>query len=599
MNNETRIKNNVTKIINFLSDELNTQMDTYDRISSTDCRSLIDQEKLFRVKFIKVIKSHLLILKFRSDLPIPRALGNEYNLIFLKSDQRRKGAVDLLTYNDLLNIKVFLIKGKVIRYYQDKSGEMDYIYSHFLPSDNNLDLIARVNNFEDCFVYLGETYPPVDMLNNLREFSRNHPGHCFFSYRYDNAVADLRPMHQDMTSPERLLNLCHEHSPLIIQGPPGTGKSYLISALAAKIVSINKSVLITTLANRALIEIITKDHLRELLANHKIFKYAVSTDEAESLPELQSLKKIIPVRGEIHFSTYFSASGSELILNPSLENYDYVLVDEAGQAFLPYLAATTILGKKQIFIGDINQLPPVTVLENTKIIKRDYTSAVYGLRALSSVLPSYQLTATYRLNPHSASCTQIFYKYNLESMYDCTHSLNINLFGINYSFSSGTYVISLPNDSNNYKTNSLSVVAALCYQMYDFRPESDSRKKSRIAVMSFNVTDVNSITKLLRMRMSFSNERLIIDTVHRCQGLTADFAVFLIPNKSTFSLHKEIFNVATSRAKVATFIIIPANFMDSSIEEKDQTGMFLNKLVKDNHYVSLFKSIDSFHPSTY
>ena len=50
---------------------------------------------------------------------------------------------------------------------------------------------------------------------------------------------------------------------------------------------------------------------------------------------------------------------------------------------------------------------------------------------------------------------------------------------------------------------------------------------------------------------------LKIETVDRVQGTTEDFCFFLIPNASfQYSVEKQLFNVATSRARYNTFIVI-------------------------------------------
>lgn len=63
-------------------------------------------------------------------------------------------------------------------------------------------------------------------------------------------------------------------SPMIIQGPPGTGKSFIIAELARELALRNKTVLVTTLANKALIEIAKKEPLTDLLQAGRICKKA-------------------------------------------------------------------------------------------------------------------------------------------------------------------------------------------------------------------------------------------------------------------------------------------------------------------------------------
>ena len=76
-----------------------------------------------------------------------------------------------------------------------------------------------------------------------------------------------------------------------------------------------------------------------------------------------------------------------------------------------------LLGKKNIWIGDTKQLPPVVALSDDKVNRKNYGALVDGLKALSdnASIPIFQLTETHRLTDRAASYTSLFYKGSLNS----------------------------------------------------------------------------------------------------------------------------------------------------------------------------------------
>src|SRR5690606_29189661 len=76
-----------------------------------------------------------------------------------------------------------------------------------------------------------------------------------------------------------------------------------------------------------------------------------------------------------------------------------------------------LLGKKNIWIGDTKQLPPVVALSDDKVNRKNYGALVDGLKALSdsASMPIFQLIETHRLTDRGANYTGIFYKDSLKS----------------------------------------------------------------------------------------------------------------------------------------------------------------------------------------
>ena len=71
---------------------------------------------------------------------------------------------------------------------------------------------------------------------------------------------------------EFLISQIHLSDEVIIQGPPGTGKTHKMAKVASVLIAQGKSVLVTTLTNRALIELAAKPALSNFVENGKVFK---------------------------------------------------------------------------------------------------------------------------------------------------------------------------------------------------------------------------------------------------------------------------------------------------------------------------------------
>lgn len=93
-------------------------------------------------------------------------------------------------------------------------------------------------------------------------------------------------------------------------------------------------------------------------------------------------------------------------------------MDEASQALYPMIAASMKLGRKIIWIGDQNQLPPIVLTGKDVINRYDWGAIVKGFNTLCTNFsyPSYMLKDTFRLTERGAACTGIFYNNDLNSV---------------------------------------------------------------------------------------------------------------------------------------------------------------------------------------
>lgn len=176
----------------------------------------------------------------------------------------------------------------------------------------------------------------------------------------------------------------------LIQGPPGTGKTLMLAHLARLLVGDGKRVFVTALTHRAIHNALNK--IYKLDDSIPVCKIGEERHAADlSAPNFVSFKS--SRFGEINDGYVIGATPfSRQTKRLSGVEFDVVLFDEASQITLPLAIMGMLAGSKYIFIGDENQLPPVTAFseeEATQISIFNYLSG-QGNETMLSI--------TYRLN---------------------------------------------------------------------------------------------------------------------------------------------------------------------------------------------------------
>ena len=567
---------------NFLEEELQAQTKAFNQKLNTSASFLLqEREELFVAQFL-TFKDGEMILKFSTKRGLPRK--GEYLYCFtVPKELRDYRSWGEKTYGDLIKEKSNFTETVCVWQApsKDKDGnlEKDFYIAGFRGVE--LDFAVNISEAEKMILLLGPNRPPFEYIANLQKivqnnFSENVNSVLDQDFQNSNWQPTLIDNKNEISS--FILNQLELSNQLILIGPPGTGKTYQIAEICKRLCEQGKSVLVTALTNRALIEVIEKPALADLLKAHKIFKTKISTDEAKDLPQLQQIKEINPQPSNLVLSTFFIASNqaSNLIENPP---FDYVIVDEASQALLAMFVAAKLLGKKNIWIGDTKQLPPVVTISEDKVSKKNYDFLVDGLKALSDAdsSPIFQLTETYRLPKRGADYTGLFYNNSLKSKAKDDIRLSFSEMPAEilkyFNPQGGTTLIKTELEVGDKKPkNALEIVKYLVAHLLKVN------EKLHITVLSNYIETVKALQKSIYQTIG-NHKNLLIETIARIQGLTTDVTIFVIPNSGyNHSLEKRLFNVATSRSKRHTIIISDKNIITSYPQLDEDVKMYLHKL---------------------
>ena len=567
---------------NFLEEELQAQTKAFNQKLNTSATFLLqEREELFVAQFL-AFKDGEMILKFSTKRGLPRKGEYLYCFTVPKElrDFRNWGEK---TYGDLVKEKANFTETVCVWQApsKDKDGnlEKDFYIAGFRGVE--LDFSVNISEAEKMILLLGPNKPPFEYIANLQKIVQtNYSENVSLILDQDFLTTNWQPSLLDNNNDisNFILSQLALTDQVVLIGPPGTGKTYQIAEICKRLCGQGKSVLVTSLTNRALIEVIEKPALENMLDEGKVFKTKISTDEAKEFPRLEQTKEVNSQPGILVLSTFFIAS-SEAVNLTDKPPFDYVIVDEASQALLAMFGAAKLLGKKNIWIGDTKQLPPVVAINEDKVSKKNYDILVDGLKALSdtSSVPIFQLTETYRLPNRGSDYTGLFYNNSLKSKAKTDIRLSFpelpNDVNVFFNPQGGSTLIKTDLEVGNKKPkNALEIAKLLVAHLLTVN------ENLHISVLSNYIDTVKALQKSIYGSID-DPKNLLIETVARIQGLTTDITIFVIPNSGyNHSLEKRLFNVATSRAKRHTIIISDKNIISSYPHLDEDVKMYLQKL---------------------
>ena len=565
--------------IAFLETEYDTQMKEYSRLIATKATVLKERGEVFIGKFVG-FRGDFSIFKVRISDNMPRKNSFWTASCFIREMASYKNWGDL-AWADLR-----------------EQYQCDYSDAHCVWISKSEDpafcLIGAKNitvDFADLLesqnpiIAFGPNDPPLKYLLNLKDIVQNSKCEAtkeILDYYRKESTWNPQKVAAAEDLNIHILRSLESHNTVAIQGPPGTGKTYRMTRLIAQLLSEGKSVLVTALTNEALKVVASKEDLKPYLESGKISKTSLTIDERHELPKLVANEGNVcnATPGHLSLATFYISSGWAKDMHETTP-FDYVVVDEASQALLPMIAASKKLGSKVVWIGDQKQLAPIVKTSEDKINTCGWGPIVKGFDTICNniLMPTFMLSDTVRLTKRSAIFTGIFYNNELNSVAKIdevkTSLPELNKLG-------GPSLLDLELKIGDKKPeNALNAVYDLTERI--LKEGSDAK----IAILSKFKETVKELQKtfITKLHSEEIPDNLKIETVDRIQGLTVDYAIFLIPNASvSYSLDSELFNVATSRASGCTIIVadrmILKNFMS------DEVRRFLLK-INENKVVAL------------
>ncbi|MDO7173880.1 PIN domain-containing protein [Mariniflexile sp. AS56] len=497
-------------------------------------------------------------------------LDQKLTCFTLKAGLERPSSWDNLTYSDLLNDRN-RTDTKIVDYIPSKREgwitmlirEMD---TEFIDSLQYNQILA-----------FGPTIPPFEYLQNLKDFSEglNVDGtelwEKILGFKYALNI-DVSPklLTENIDIVNEIIKEVEKLSVYVFQGPPGTGKTHQVADLVSRLVLKNNSVLITALTNKAAVEVCEKPFFDRLFDEQRVSKLPISIDERKKFPKLLNAKDLVPIKGHLTLTTFYQFSRT---WEEQTHSYDYVIIEEASQAYLTTIAAACKVGKKVIVVGDPKQIIPIVTNKNYKVFPK-IDMLIHGMSTLSQIgdFSFNRKTETRRLTKRSTAFTNNFYGNTIlsKSLYENIES-DIDKFNELASithYNGGPTLIQFSNELENILNQMIRFLVTGLNEL-------SALKSNEIAVLTPYIETLTYLQQNLKSKTNSRN--YLIESVDRVQGLDVDYCFYVIPKASSFSFNLNRFNVATSRAKKSTFILVEEDF-DRFVNLPNEVGNYLSTL---------------------
>jgi superfamily I DNA and/or RNA helicase len=463
--------------------------------------------------------------------------------------------------------KYAVLSYDVLPMYYLNTDDLNYNYIGF--KDVDIEFINKAKEWKkegrDISIVIAQKDPPYKYLLNLINFINQNAQDETLNLSIDKTLEEWQPkvFENQETIKAQVKNDLDTNTELIIQGPPGTGKSTLIAEIADSYLSKGMNVCITSLTNKALMEVAEKPGILRNVDLGKVYKTNLTGNESNQIRKLKKTDKLVVGKGELVLATYYKLSdwyseeSNDTITSPA---YDLIIIEEASQCFLATIAAFKKLGKKVLIVGDPYQLPPIVLnINNASRIHPQIMSFAYGLSTYvtNTILESYTLTTTYRLNQNAASLSGVFYNNILKSANNPIPVIKTTSDTIDIIPENGNTIIKFM-DIKTEGDNPIKAIEFITQKLVHLRKENPHLE---IAVLAPFKKTILTIQESLGSKLK-DQSGITIETIDRIQGLTVDYCIFLIPlNNPSFALNLNRFNVATSRSKAGTLIITDKEYV--------------------------------------
>lgn len=364
----------------------------------------------------------------------------------------------------------------------------------------------------------------------------------------------------------------------LIQGPPGSGKTLMLAHLTQLFVDDGKRVLITALTHRAIHNALNKiaqvnPNIAVCKIGHQRHIEDLKTPCYESFQESGFNEYN---HGYVIGATPFSVQSQRL----ANVEFDVVLFDEASQVTLPLAIMGMLAGRKYIFIGDTNQLPPVSIFSAPQPTQPSIFAYLEG-RGNQTMLET-----TYRLNDVLAEWpSKTFYQGRLKSSPETADKrlrLSDQPTPWDFVLDPQKPIVFLDLCHHNTTTRShceadTVVELILALLQHNLSPEE-------IGV----VVPYRAQSRLIRslLRKTIGNEAIwqpiIVDTVERMQGqerevILVSFTTSAPPfaaQMANFLMQRERINVSITRPRTKLILIGSHHLLDGKRYDANQAETF-------------------------
>ena len=347
-----------------------------------------------------------------------------------------------------------------------------------------------------------------------------------------------------------------------IQGPPGTGKSSVLALIARLMVERGERVLLTSHTHMAINNALNKIH-KEGVPVVKIGLHTQRKGLDAQVPSHESFAAwdARPGGGYVIGATPFATCSWRL---EGCE-FDAVLFDEASQVTVPLALMAMRKGRRFVFVGDQQQLPPVML--SRSVLDKDSMSAFAALLAHSGD-HCIMLDETYRMNRWlTAWPSGAYYEGRLRSI-GANRDRRLSLRSVPERFAAvfapaapGVFIPTPDRTSRTQSFQDARLVAALCAAAV-----AGGLAPHEIGIVTPYRAQGRAVRTLLARELGRDAAcDVVADTVERMQGQERELIILSLASGdevflgavAEFFFQPQRLNVSITRAKSKLIVIGP------------------------------------------
>lgn len=423
--------------------------------------------------------------------------------------------------------------------------------------------------------YLSKVFDPTFILTALQTALSQNPNNRNLCKKILNGLQSNEQLNindksdflqQLNDSQKRAVKLCEEKEISLIWGPPGTGKTYTLSEIIYRALKRDQSILVLSTSNVAIDQVLL--YLDKILSlQHKQLIRRLGATDSEICNRYIKSNSDLSIQEQVVFSTLANAALKNEIL--FTKQFDLVIVDEASMVSFPYAILASLMAHQNIvFAGDFQQLPPISLCENTSLSKNVFDHLKISkllesqdvLENLQAFIPFLALLDTqYRMMPEISNLvSSLFYNNRLKCGIGNTSSHIDDIEQLEF--------IDIDQSSNYYNSyysvDYKSYYNPITLALFNQIQESCGEEKGILFVTPYRAQQ--NLVSYYIVDSGHRNHRSL--TIHKSQGTEADIVVFDLTthvktNQSEYAKilisesTKNLINVAISRAKSKLIII--------------------------------------------
>ncbi|WP_325482381.1 DEAD/DEAH box helicase [Piscinibacter sp.] len=347
-----------------------------------------------------------------------------------------------------------------------------------------------------------------------------------------------------------------------IQGPPGTGKSSVLALIARLMVDRGQRVLVTSHTHMAINNALNKIHKEGV----PVVKIGLHTQRKGLADNVDSHAGFAawderPAGGYVIGATPFATCTSRL----AGCEFDTILFDEASQITVPLALMAMRKGRRFVFVGDQQQLPPVML--SRSVLDKGAMSA-FAMLTSKHADHAVMLDETYRMNGWlTAWPSRTYYGGRLRAAganRDRCLSLREVPERLRPAFepdAAGVFVPTLDRSAQTRNFRDAELVAELCAAAV-----AGGLPPEEIGVVTPYRAQGRAVRTLLREALGQAGARAVVaDTVERMQGQERELVILSLATGdevflgvvAEFFFQPQRLNVSITRAKSKLIVIGP------------------------------------------